>query len=60
MLVNVRVSDFLRQQSGLVVMRQCIFAPMPPAEQIPRPRELPLVIVNVSCAPGIAEWISQE
>ena len=55
-LVNVRLSDFLRQQPVLVVMRQCTFIPYgePPDGAVSR--KLKLAIVNLTQALGVAEW----
>lgn len=55
MLVNVRVSDFLRQQANLIVMRRCMFVPYGEAEESPKARELGTVVVNLSTAVGVAE-----
>jgi hypothetical protein len=54
-LVNVRVSDFLRQQSSLIVMRRCIFAPYGETDESPKARRLGTVVVNLSAAVGVAE-----
>jgi hypothetical protein len=54
-LVNVRVSDFLRQQANLIVMRHCIFAPYHEAEDSLKARRLGTVVVNLSAAVGVAE-----
>ena len=54
-LVNVRVSDFLRQQASLIVLRRCIFAPYGEAENSPKARQMGCVIVNLSAAIGVAE-----
>jgi hypothetical protein len=54
-LVNVRVSDFLRQQSNLIVMRRCVFGPYGEPDDSPKARRLGTVIVNLSSAVGVAE-----
>jgi hypothetical protein len=54
-LVNVRVSDYLRQQANLIVMRQCIFAPYGEPDDSPKARRMATVIVNLSAATGVAE-----
>jgi hypothetical protein len=54
-LVNVRVSDFLRQQANLIVLRRCVFAPHGEPEESPKARRLGTVIVNLSTAVGVAE-----
>ena len=55
-LVNVRVSDFLRQQASLIVMRRCILAPYGEPLESPKARQLGTVVVNLASAVGIAEW----
>ncbi len=54
-LVNVRVSDFLRQQASLIVLRRCVFVPYGEPESSPKTRQLGCVIVNLSAAIGVAE-----
>jgi hypothetical protein len=54
-LVNVRVSDFLRQQANLIVMRRCIFTPYGEPEDSPKARQLGTVVVNMTTAVGVAE-----
>jgi len=54
-LINVRVSDFLRQQANLMVMRRCIFMPYGETEESPKARQLGTVVVNLSTAVGVAE-----
>jgi hypothetical protein len=55
-LVNVRVSDFLRQQASLIVMRHCILAPYGEPFESPKARQLGSVVVNLASAIGVAEW----
>jgi hypothetical protein len=55
-LVNVRVSDFLRQQASLIVMRRCILAPYGESLESPKARQLGTVVVNLTSAVGVAEW----
>jgi hypothetical protein len=55
-LVNVRVSDFLRQQASLIVMRGCILAPYGEPLESPKARQLGTVVVNLASAVGVAEW----
>jgi hypothetical protein len=55
-LVNVRVSDFLRQQASLIVMRRCILAPYGESLESPKARQLGTVVVNLASAIGVAEW----
>jgi hypothetical protein len=54
-LVNVRVSDFLRQQASLIVLRRCVFVPYGEPENSPKARQMSCVIVNLSAAVGVAE-----
>ncbi len=55
-LVNVRISDFLRQQSGFLVLRRCIYAPYNEPDESPRARQLLTALVNLANAIGVAEW----
>jgi hypothetical protein len=55
-LVNVRVSDFLRQQSSFLVFRRCIYAPYNEPDDSPRARQLLTALVNLSRSIGVAEW----
>ena len=59
-LVNVRVSDFLRQQASLLVLRRCIYAPYNEPEDSPRARQLLTAVVNLANAIGLAEWESPD
>src|SRR5690349_5984775 len=54
-LVNVRVSDFLRQEAGMIGLRQCIFAPYGERDDSPKTRRLATVLVNLSSAVGVAK-----
>jgi hypothetical protein len=54
-LVNVRVSDYLRQQPNLLVMRECVFQPYGAGPDSSQIRRMPLVIVNTARALGVAE-----
>jgi hypothetical protein len=54
-LVNVRVSDFLRQQASLIVLRHCLFVPYGEPEDSAKTRRLGVVVVNLSGAIGVAE-----
>ena len=54
-LVNVRVSDFLRQQANLIVIHRSIFVPYGEADDSAKARRLGTVVVNVSAAIGVAE-----
>ena len=55
-LVNVRVSDFLRQQPGLALLHDCRLAPYGQSQDAPQTRRLRTAIVNLSRVTGIAEW----
>ncbi|CAN5753454.1 hypothetical protein BH24GEM1_BH24GEM1_16510 [soil metagenome] len=55
-LVNVRVSDFLRQQASLVVLRRCVFAPHNEPLNSPQARKLLIAVVNMAATVGVAEW----
>jgi hypothetical protein len=55
-LVNVRVSDFLRQQASFIVMRHCILAPYGEPFESPKARQLGSAVVNLASAIGVAEW----
>jgi hypothetical protein len=59
-LVNVRVSDFLRQQPGLAVLHDCALAPygQPPDSNQARP--LRVALVNLGRVTGVAEWVNQQ
>jgi hypothetical protein len=59
-LVNVRVSDYLRQQPNLLVLRECVFRPYDAAADSPQVRRMPLVVVNTARALGIAEHDGSE
>jgi hypothetical protein len=54
-LVNVRVSDYLRQQPNLLVLRECVFHPYGVAADSAQIRRMPLAIVNTARALGVAE-----
>ncbi len=55
-LVNVRVSDFLRQQASLLVLRGCVFTPYGAPAGSPEIRRLRIVLVNLAAAVGVVEW----
>jgi hypothetical protein len=55
-LVNVRVSDFLRQQPGLVVLSDCRLVPFGQPADSPKARKLRIALVNLGRVPGLAEW----
>jgi hypothetical protein len=53
-LVNLRVSDFLRQQTGLAVVREAVFSPHGSSDPA-HARKLPVVLVNLAEVVGIAQ-----
>jgi len=55
-LVNVRVSDFLRQQPGLVALSDCRLVPYGQPADSPKARKLRIALVNLARVPGVAEW----
>ncbi|HET8649146.1 MAG TPA: hypothetical protein VFL95_03835 [Gemmatimonadales bacterium] len=57
-LINLRISDFLRQQTGLVVLRQAQLTPYDPGADPTQSRKMPVVIVNLANVVGIAEIMS--
>jgi hypothetical protein len=56
-LVNVRVSDFLRQQANMIVVRRAVYAPHGESDESPKTRRLGTVVVNLSRAVGVAERV---
>ncbi len=59
-LVNVRVSDFLRQQPGLAVLRDCVLVPYGQPPESNQARKLRLALVNLGRVTGVAEWVNQQ
>jgi hypothetical protein len=59
-LVNVRVSDFLRQQPGFVVLRDCALAPYGQTTDSNQSRRIRCALVNLSRVTGVAEWVNQQ
>lgn len=59
-LVNVRLSDFLRQQPGLAVLHDCAFAPYGLPPDSTQARKLKVAVVNLSRVTGVAEWVNQQ
>ena len=55
-LVNVRVSDFLRQQPNLVVLRDCRLAGYGEAADSPKARKIRVALVNIGRIAGVSEW----
>lgn len=54
-LINVRLSDYLRQQTGLLVLRDCTF--VPPGEPLTsaKCRRMAVALLNLGRAYGISE-----
>lgn len=59
-LVNVRVSDYLRQQPGMVVLHDCALVPYGQPAESNQARKLRIALVNLSRVIGVAEWANQQ
>jgi hypothetical protein len=59
-LVNVRVSDFLRQQPGIAVLHDCTLVPYGQPPESNQARKLRLALVNLGRVTGVAEWANQQ
>jgi len=59
-LVNVRVSDFLRQQPSLAVLHDCSLVPYGQPPESNQARKLRLALVNLGRVTGVAEWVNQH
>jgi hypothetical protein len=59
-LVNVRVSDFLRQQPSLAVLHDCVLVPYGQPPESTQARKLRLALVNLGRVTGVAEWVNQQ
>jgi hypothetical protein len=59
-LVNVRVSDFLRQQPSLAVLRDCVLVPYGQPPESNQARKLRVALVNLGRVTGVAEWVNQQ
>jgi hypothetical protein len=59
-LVNVRVSDFLRQQPGLAVLYDCVLVPYGQPPESTQARKLRVALVNLSRVTGVAEWVNPQ
>ncbi len=55
-LVNVRVSDFLRQQPGFAVLHDCVVVSYGQSLESSDARKLRVVLVNLGRVTGVAEW----
>jgi hypothetical protein len=55
-LVNVRVSDYLRQQPNFVVLRRCTLTNYGEPADAPRGRKMATAVVNLAQTLGVAEW----
>ncbi len=58
-LVNVRVSDFLRQQPSLAVLHDCALVPYGQPPESNQARRLRVALVNLGRVTGVAEWANQ-
>jgi hypothetical protein len=59
-LVNVRVSDFLRQQPSLALLHDCVLVPYGQPPESSQARKLRLALVNLGRVTGVAEWVNQQ
>lgn len=59
-LVNVRVSDFLRQQPSLAVLHDCVLVPHGQPPESNQARKLRVALVNLGRVTGVAEWVNQQ
>ncbi len=59
-LINVRVSDFLRQQPGLAVLHDCVLVPYGEPPESAQARKLRLALVNFGRVTGVAEWVNHQ
>ncbi len=59
-LVNVRVSDFLRQQPGLAVLHDCALVPYGQPPESNQARKIRVALVNLGRVTGVAEWVNQQ
>ena len=59
-LVNVRVSDFFRQQPGMAVLRDCALVPYGQPSDSNQARRMRSALVNLSRVAGVAEWVNQQ
>ena len=50
------MSDFLRQQPNLVVLRDCRLTGYGEAADSPRARKIRVALVNVGRITGVSEW----
>jgi hypothetical protein len=57
-LVNVRLSDFLRQQSGMLVLRDCRLVPYGESESGPQTRRMRIVLLNMGRILGVGEAVN--
>jgi hypothetical protein len=59
-LVNVRVSDFLRQQPSLAVLYDCVLVPYGQPPESTQARKLRVALVNLGRVTGVAEWVNLQ
>jgi hypothetical protein len=59
-LINVRVSDFLRQQPSVAVLRDCVLVPYGQSADSIQARKLRVALINLGRVTGVAEWVNQS
>lgn len=59
-LINVRVSDFLRQQPSVAVLRDCTLVPFGQPPESTQARKLRVALVNLARVTGVVEWVNQQ
>ena len=57
-LVNVRLSDYLRQQTGLLVLRDCQLVSYGEPEGSPQARKMRVALLNMSRVIGVGEAVN--
>lgn len=58
-LTNMRLSDYLRQETGFIVVRDAVWTPSAPGADGPEIQAWPCVVVNVARLVGISETEAQ-
>ena len=56
--MNVRLSDFLRQQTQLLVLRDCVLVPYREAKDSPKVRPMRVVLLNIAELMGFGEPVN--
>ena len=57
-LVNVRLSDFVRQQTQLLILRDCVLVPYGEAKDSPKVRRMRVVLLNIARVMGFGEAVN--